>query len=215
MKKNKIKGYKDIFWDFDGVIKESFDIKTLAFIKLFPKSNEIIKKKIKNHHIKNSGISRFDKIPIYLNWAGITNTAQNKKRYLSKFSSLVQNEVIKAKWVKGVKEYLEANYKQQNFYVVSATPQKEMKDIVKRLDLEKYFKKICGSPKLKNEHIDTIIKEKKLRKKECILIGDSIADLKAAKKNKISFLLRIHNSNYNNFKSYKKDKIENFISLID
>ena len=30
-----IKQYQTIFWDFDGVIKESNEVKTLAFIQLF------------------------------------------------------------------------------------------------------------------------------------------------------------------------------------
>ena len=62
---------KNIFIDFDGVIKESLDIKADAFESLFSKFGNDISQKIRKHHDKNSGISRFEKIPLYLEWAGM------------------------------------------------------------------------------------------------------------------------------------------------
>lgn len=55
-----------IFWDFDGVIKDSVSVKTLAFEKLFLPYGKKIAQKVKNHHEANGGVSRFEKIPLYL-----------------------------------------------------------------------------------------------------------------------------------------------------
>ena len=59
--------YEMVFWDFDGVIKESVSVKTDAFEELFKPYGDIVRNKVKNHHIENAGMSRFNKIPLYLN----------------------------------------------------------------------------------------------------------------------------------------------------
>ena len=62
---------KNMFWDFDGVIKETTQLKTEAFVGLFNDISPATRSKIQRHHNLNNGISRFDKIPLYLEWAGI------------------------------------------------------------------------------------------------------------------------------------------------
>ena len=42
-----------IFWDFDGVIKESLEVKSNAFFKLFEKFGHDIASKVRNHHEDN------------------------------------------------------------------------------------------------------------------------------------------------------------------
>ncbi len=63
-------GYKVLFWDFDGVIKDSVDVKTKAFIKLFEEYGVGISTKVKEHHLANGGMSRFEKFPLYASWVG-------------------------------------------------------------------------------------------------------------------------------------------------
>jgi beta-phosphoglucomutase-like phosphatase (HAD superfamily) len=86
---------KAIIFDFDGVIVESVDIKTKSFKKLFePYGKEIVKKVIE-HHLKNTGVSRFEKFNyIYKN---ILNRKLTKDKFDSlckKFSDLVVDEVV-------------------------------------------------------------------------------------------------------------------------
>ena len=67
----KLNSYKLLFWDFDGVIKESLEIKREAFANIFQGIDEKTKLKIKNHHDKNGGMSRYEKIPLYLIYQSI------------------------------------------------------------------------------------------------------------------------------------------------
>ncbi len=60
-----------IFWDFDGVIKDSVEVKTQAYFQLFEPFGSVVAEKVREHHEANGGISRFDKLPIYLQWAGL------------------------------------------------------------------------------------------------------------------------------------------------
>ena len=75
--------YSLIFLDFDGVIKESVEIKTRAFVELFMAYGQDVASKVKKHHMENGGMSRFDKMPIYLKWAGI-NVDNNSVEFFSK-----------------------------------------------------------------------------------------------------------------------------------
>ena len=52
---------KNIFFDFDGVIVDSNEIKSQAFYKLFESYNVTIAKKVLAHHENNIGMSRIDK----------------------------------------------------------------------------------------------------------------------------------------------------------
>ena len=82
----KILDYKIIFWDFDGVVKESVNIKTEAFAELFVKHGNDIVEKLTAHHISNGGMSRYKKIPLYASWAGLTLDESQIIQYSNKFS---------------------------------------------------------------------------------------------------------------------------------
>ena len=60
-----------LFWDFDGVIKDSVDVKTCAFVSLFKNFGSEVLNQVVEHHEANGGVSRFEKMPLYLDWAGV------------------------------------------------------------------------------------------------------------------------------------------------
>ena len=119
-----------IFWDFDGVIKDSVEVKSSAFEQLFKTFGVNVANKVKCHHEANSGISRFDKLPIYLEWSGQHPTQALIQCYSEKFSRLVKQKVIESEWVPGVLNYLEINSKNQIFFLITATPQAEIEEIL-------------------------------------------------------------------------------------
>jgi phosphoglycolate phosphatase-like HAD superfamily hydrolase len=185
-----MKEYKTILWDFDGVIKESLAIKADSFADLFENIGINTRKKIKAHHLNNGGVSRYIKIPLYLDWANLPNNKDTIDYYCKTFSNLVINKVISSKWVPGVEKILRKNPFNQEFHLISATPDFEIEIILKRLNLHKCFGSIFGSSLSKIDSISKIINSRGLNKLETIFIGDTITDYEAAKKNDISFLLR-------------------------
>jgi phosphoglycolate phosphatase-like HAD superfamily hydrolase len=187
--------FKLIFWDFDGVIKESVSVKTEAFQELFKPYGNTVCKKIKFHHLENSGMSRFEKIPLYLEWANIRPTNTKVKEMCKKFGKIVKNKVINSKWVPGVETFLD-NFKDRYiFIIVSATPQGELNNICRSLNIDKYFYKIFGSPISKSEAIKISLSYYKVLPDKCLMIGDALADMNAAKENKIKFIFRKHKEN--------------------
>ena len=202
--------FKLIFWDFDGVIKDSVGVKTDAFIELFKPYGENVAKRIYNHNTTNGGMSRFHKIPLYLEWSNETINDQKVKIICEKLSGLVEKKVIDSPWVSGVQSYLRNNKYSQTFILISATPQNELERILDALDLTGCFTSINGSPASKIDAIQKSLIKYKVDKKDCLIIGDMKVDYEAALKTDISFLLRKHELNKQTFSEYKEDSVEDF-----
>mgnify|MGYP001308659786 CR=1 FL=1 len=213
MKEIDLANYTYFFWDFDGVIKESVSIKTNAFKKLFSDQNNSTLLKIIDHHLENGGVSRYEKIPLYLEWSNKEKSADLTSVYLENFSNLVVQAVIDSDWVEGVKNYIDSNYQSKVFFLVTGTPQKEIEIILQELKIKHYFKKIVGSPTKKDEAVKTIINKDKLNLAKAIFIGDSNSDYKAAKSNEIQFLLRTHPWNVTLSRSIKCHQINDFLKI--
>lgn len=208
-----INNYKIIFWDFDGVIKESVSVKTAAFGKLFSDFGSKVSQKIVTHHIKNGGMSRFNKIPIYLKLADLQVNKENIEKYCNMFSKLVEKEVVNSRWVIGVQKIIKENdLDKQKFVIASATPQNEMERILKELKIYNKFSLIFGSPTTKDNAIKMSLKKFNFSKDEALMIGDSTSDLKAAKLNGIEFLLRRTPENLLSIPKYKGLTIQNFLT---
>lgn len=209
-----MKEYKLIFWDFDGVIKESVDLKTKIFVKLFAKYGSKVQKFVKRHHETNGGMSRLVKIPIYLKYAGETVTDEEVNRLEKKFSELVYDQVVNCEWVNGAEFYLRSNPHNQIFILVSATPQQEMKNILLALGLYDAFRYVFGAPVPKIEAIKNTLQSLKIHQSECAMIGDSKVDFLAAKSNQVDFILRKHNSNADVFLNYDGITINDLTELL-
>ncbi|MCK4364504.1 MAG: HAD family hydrolase [Thermoplasmatales archaeon] len=187
-----IDSFQAILFDFDGVLAECMNVKTEAFAQLYEPYGENVVKKVVKHHIENGGISRYVKIKYYheeylkqpINEEKVEEIAQ-------KFSDLVVEKVIKSDWVKGAKEFLEKYYKKIDLYVISGTPEEELKKIVKERNMNKYFKAVYGSPITKPEHTRNIITEHGYDPEKVLYIGDSLSDCKNAIEAKIPFLGRL------------------------
>jgi phosphoglycolate phosphatase-like HAD superfamily hydrolase len=209
----KIKSFKLIFWDFDGVIKESVDVKTQAFFKLFEPFGKVVAEKVREHHEANGGMSRFDKLPIYLGWAGLEPNQSTVSEYCEQFSRRVLQGVIEAPWVAGAECYLRNNSNQQTFILVSATPQDELEHILNVLDLTKCFADVYGAPIPKQDAISKTLLTSGLDARDCLMIGDAQADLDAAVANQVPFLLRRHSSNAKVFATYTGTSVEDFTAF--
>jgi phosphoglycolate phosphatase-like HAD superfamily hydrolase len=179
-----------VFWDFDGVIKESVAVKTDAFVRLFSPYGSDVAERVRAHHESHGGLSRFEKIPIYLGWAGEEVTAARVEALCAEFSRLVMQAVIDSAWVPGVREYLLAHRARQRFVIVTATPQEEIEAILDVLALRSAFLEVHGAPTRKREAVAAVLRRLDCAPADALGIGDSGTDLEAALANGIPFLLR-------------------------
>ena len=184
--KDKIKA---IIFDFDGVILDSVNIKTDAFRELFNNYSLEIQEKIVSHHIRNGGMSRFDKIKFYFKeYVKEKLTEEKYEKYLQSFQDIVLKKVLKCNFIKGSYEFLNNNKDNFMYFVVSATPEQELNNILVKRNIDSFFIKTYGSPLSKEVNINTLLDEYNLTSKEVLYIGDSINDYEACIKTNILFI---------------------------
>jgi len=185
-----LRGARLVFWDFDGVIKDSVGVKTLAFERLFLPFGPEVARKVREHHEANGGMSRYDKMPVYLQWAGQAADPASVQAFCDRFSELAYQGVIDAPWVPGVRAYLDEHCSSQPFVLVTATPQEEIESILARLDIAQVFREVYGAPRTKTEAIADVLQRWRLAPAQAAFVGDASADLAAARANGVPFLLR-------------------------
>jgi len=186
-----IASYPCVFWDFDGVIKESIEAKTDAFKQIFSKSSEEVLDKIVLHHQENGGMSRYEKIPIYLEWSEIEYNNHSFETYCNKFSKIAKSLVVNSPWVDGAFNFIQKRHESGlTNIVVTATPQKEIEEIVSKLQINKLFDGVYGSPKSKTDLIKFAFVEMDIDSEKSIMIGDSMTDYIASQESNIDFILR-------------------------
>ena len=167
-----VENYRYFIFDFDGIVKDSVDEKRKSFSKLFSKYQSAIPL-IEKHHLLNGGVSRYEKIPIYLEYCNIKPTDAVINLYLEKFSELVIKSVINSDWVPGFLSFYNQINDIENVFIVSATPEKEIKMISKEIGLNIPLSNIYGSPASKVENIGNFFK--KHERKNYIFFGDSFS----------------------------------------
>lgn len=206
---------KHIFFDFDGVLAESVNIKTESFRKLYLSYGNVFADRVVEHHLANGGVSRFEKFKIYHSWLGIDISKEQMEHLVNKFSELVLKGVISSTEVKGASEFLNNQYKNFNFWIISGTPTNEMKLIVKARKLEHFFKGVYGSPQKKNEWTEFIIKSNNLDRSEILFIGDAISDYEASSFSNICFVLRETDDNIELFKNYLGIRVRDLSNFLE
>ena len=204
-----MKEFKIIFWDFDGVIKDSVRVKSKGYEKLFLPFGEEVVKQVNQHHEAHGGISRYDKIPLYLDWAGERGNPSRIQEFCDRFSKIVLQAVIDSPWVPGVHEYLSSHYVQQCFVLITGTPQEEIEKILNALDIAHYFREVHGAPKTKVTVVNEVLKRLHCLPEQALVIGDSGTDLEAAEKNNAAFLLRRTPLNQELQKKFQGPSFEN------
>jgi HAD superfamily hydrolase (TIGR01549 family) len=201
-----------VFWDFDGVIKESVEVKSAAFEKLFSIYGSKITKKVREHHEQNTGLSRFEKIPLYMSWSDEPVVDKSVQKFCNKFSLLVKRAVINSPWVPGFLEVIESNTSKQKHILVTATPKDEIEYILEKLGIRSFFYKVYGTPILKKDAISIELNNLAIKPKNAIMLGDSNSDYQAAKYNSVSFFLRCTDLNKDLQTICKDNTFKDFIN---
>jgi HAD superfamily hydrolase (TIGR01549 family) len=207
--------YHAFFFDFDGVIADSVDIKTKAFGKLFEKYGPEIQGKVVVHHLKNGGMPRVEKFKHYFN--DFLNQKLDEKeleKLCRDFSSLVVDAVVAAPEITGVLDFILKWQKTVSCFVISATPDTELKEIIQRKKMAKYFLQTLGSSQSKTDNLMFLLKQHNINPEKCIFFGDSPNDYEAACACNVPFIGIIKNEGSGLFKVSAKIKwIRDFENL--
>ncbi|MDD6088792.1 MAG: HAD family phosphatase [Desulfovibrionaceae bacterium] len=170
-----------LVFDCDGVILETVDVKTRAFAQIAePYGAEIRDRLVLYHHL-HGGVSRREKFRWMLEEAlgGKADEAELDD-LCARFGDAVLEQVMHAPLVPGVMDVIETWQKRVPLYVCSGTPQEELRFILRRRGLDRYFTDMIGTPPAKPELLKRIVRAAGADPSRCVMIGDAGTDLLAA-----------------------------------
>jgi len=204
---------KYIFFDFDGVLAESVNIKTEAFRKMYLSYGEEFAQKVVNYHLDNGGVSRYEKFKIYNGeWLGEEVTSEKIDELAAIFSNYVMDGVVNSEEVKGTSNFLNLSHEYIK-YIITGTPTIEIKPILERRNMDHFFIEAYGAPEKKDFWVKKILEEDKINPEECVFIGDALTDYNAAINNNITFILRETKEAEHLFKDFKGYRMRDLTSL--
>ena len=181
---------KIIFWDFDGVILDSNDIREQGFAQVlsnFPSDqvNELL-----IFHKNNGGLSRYFKFKYFFSEIrGELLDDARLSELTNAFSQIMLQSLSQPGLIiKETLEFIATHHCRYPMHVVSASDQTELRSLCGNLSISDYFESINGSPTAKVDLLGELIKSNNYHHQDCILIGDSVNDFNAAEDNNIFFL---------------------------
>lgn len=181
-----------IVFDFDGVILESAEVKTDAFVELYAAHGAGVVDQVRAHHLANLGISRFKKFAWIAEHVLRTPLSDADSVALGgKFSDLALAKVLAAPFVGGAEAALAAGAAAGlPMFVASGTPVDELRMIVERRGLSRWFQEVHGAPREKPEILRDLMARHGLTPDAVLFIGDGMSDYKAARAVGTLFLAR-------------------------
>ena len=184
--------YEAVFFDFDGVLAESSEIKTNAFKALYREYGDETVARVVAHHQAHAGLSRLIKIrECHKRFLGVDLTEEALAALGRRYTEQVEAAVVECPWVPGAREFLDAHEDSLKYFVVSGTPHAEMLRIVEARDMAGHFVSVHGSPPLKPVTVIDLMEKHELARERCLFIGDAMTDYDAARETGVDFIGRV------------------------
>ena len=206
--------YKTYLFDCDGVILDSNQIKSQAFYKCVERYGKDLAIKFKNYHIKNGGISRFEKFDRFINF--ILNPNHNKPEIndlLNNYSDIIYDELIRCEITPDLKKIKNIT-KNKKWLMISGSKESELRKLLKIKKIDCFFESgIFGSPKNKFEIFEREIKKNNI-KFPAIFFGDSQYDYDVAKRFNIDFVFVSAWSEFTSHQTFFANKGVKSVNLI-
>jgi phosphoglycolate phosphatase-like HAD superfamily hydrolase len=181
-----------IAFDFDGVLVDSVDIKTNAFAKLYGGYGPSVTERVVEYHLAHGGVSRTEKFRYFhKTFLNRELSTEEESKLAAEFSILVENAVTEAPWVSGARELLESGVLTVPLFVVSGTPEAELRRIVERRGMACYFQALFGAPARKGAILLYIATSLAMSPKRILMVGDAMTDHDGAQEVGAGFVGRL------------------------
>lgn len=180
-----------IFYDFDGVLVESNQVKIDAFRRLYAPHGEAVVERVIAEHVRQEGISRTVKIKrFHQEFLGIELSEAEQAELAETFSGMVEEAVVACDAVPGAMQALAMPGERRQF-VVSGTPEEELRRIVAARGMQDHFQGVHGSPRTKMEIVGGLLRDLRVAPERALFVGDAITDFEAARHTGVPFLGRV------------------------
>ena len=182
--------FEVLFWDFDGVIINSDEVRIKGFTETLKEFKVSDVQKLLNFHKRNGGLSRYVKFRYFFEEIlHQTISDEQISYYAETFSVIMRQELVnKAYLIKETVSFIENIHGLGKLqFIVSGSDQIELQYLCDELEISSFFKEIKGSPTSKIDLVRQLLNEYSLDISKCVLIGDSTNDYEAAQLNDIDF----------------------------
>ena len=216
-----LKFYPTIFWDCDGVILNSNNIKTDAFRSVSLPFGAKASSELVDFHTKNGGISRYAKfdyfvevlIPTYAPEIFVEDKSEFICDLLAAYASEVKAGLLECEIADGLRE-LRYSTLDTTWFIVSGGDQAELREVFDSRGISDYFDGgVYGSPKDKFTIVADLLKADRAQR-PCLLVGDSRLDHQVAKAFEIDFIFLHQWTEYSDWLQYCQSNGIPFASAI-
>jgi|688.fasta_scaffold04304_15 phosphoglycolate phosphatase-like HAD superfamily hydrolase len=180
---------RHFLFDFDGVLIDSAEIKAAGFIAVLPGLSPNDVRSVHDYVSMHGGVSRFVKFRyIYERILGAHLPDDTLATLCNRYSQWVYARVLAAPEIPGVAQFLAKLSPGQFAYVVSGTPQDELRELIRVRTWGGTFAEILGSPTPKADLVRDLVGRQSMDREETVFFGDSITDLEAAEQSFVPFV---------------------------
>ena len=203
--KINVTGYKCIIFDCDGVLLNSNTLKTEAFFTVCERYGKQNALKLVKHHIKNGGVSRYEKFKYFVNHILKSNDNSKITELTNNYSKEVINKLLECEISTDLVK-LKSIFPDSKWLVLSGGDQKELRYIFKKRSIDYFFDGgIYGSPESKEQILTYKIANKSITFPS-LFFGDSEYDYNVSKKFKIDFVFCYNWTEFENWEKFFSKK---------
>lgn len=185
-----LSGPHDWFFDCDGVILDSNEVKTVAFGDVARAYGDDAAEAMMSYHRTNGGVSRFVKWRYFFD--GIVGRAPEPGEYeavLAEFARRSRAGVLEAPVDPAVADLADRlRSAGHRCHVVSGAAQDELRDVLAARDLDRWFDSVNGSPTTKVDLVDALRRPGVAG----VFVGDSRLDHEVAVARDLRFVFVSH-----------------------
>lgn len=178
-----------LVFDCDGVILDSASLKRGVFADFYRDEPAPLRSAILAYLGRGGGQPRdvkFHHIEAHILGRPIPAT---RIRELSReFAERVEAKVAEAPTMPGAVEFLQRWRGRTPLYLLSATPQDELRRIIHQRGLSHLFEEVLGAPPDKVNGLRSLMTRHGYRAEQTVMVGDSYNDYRAARSNATGFI---------------------------
>jgi phosphoglycolate phosphatase-like HAD superfamily hydrolase len=173
--------YNAIVFDCDGVILDSNAVKTQAFYDVARSHGEWAAQALKEYHIANGGVSRYEKFRHFVEKIlAESDSADLLSDLIDQYAGRVEQGLMDANVAVGLSD-LRARMPNSAWFVASGGDQSELRRVFAARQLSCIFSGgVFGSPKPKLDIVQDLLRDGRLRL-PALMVGDSRYDFEVAR----------------------------------